>query len=286
MMATAVRLRSGALSAAAAGAPGRAAYLLSGALAAVSATAAAATFWAPGLLRGTAVMNGSARGTALVALLVAVPVLVASMWWAARGSARALAGWLGGCGYLLYNAVLFAFATPFNNAFPGYLAMLGLSAWSIVLVLRGTDLGAFAGRVRAGMPARAIAGYIWLVAGLNTLLWLRAVLPASLSGDPPAFLAGTGLPTNPVYVQDLAFWLPAAAVVAAGLWRRRPAGYLLAGALLSMWVIESVGVAADQWFGHAADPASTVVSAAAVPMFAVLAVAGAVPLTFYHRNLR
>jgi len=31
-----------------------------------------------------------------------------------------------------------------------------------------------------------------------------------------------------------------------------------------MWVIESVGVAVDQWFGHAADPASTVASAAVV----------------------
>ncbi len=93
---------------------------------------------------------------------------------------------------------------------------------------------------------------------------MRQVVPAVLSGDPPPFLAGTGLPTNPVYVPDLAFWLPLAAAAATWLWRRRPWGYLVVGGLLTMWVIESVGVAVDQWFGHAADPASTVASAAVV----------------------
>jgi hypothetical protein len=48
---------------------------LSGALAAVAAVAAGATFFVPGVLRGPAVMNGSARGTALVVLCLAVPLL-------------------------------------------------------------------------------------------------------------------------------------------------------------------------------------------------------------------
>jgi hypothetical protein len=42
----------------------------------------------------------------------------------------------------------------------------------------------------------------------------------------------------------------------------------------------------DQWMGHAADPASAVASAAAVPMFAVIFVIGLVPLVFYFRNLK
>jgi hypothetical protein len=69
-------LRSGAL-----------AYCLSGALALVAVTSALLTFLLPGILRGTAVMNGSARGTALVIALIAVPLLVWSLVLAWRGSA-------------------------------------------------------------------------------------------------------------------------------------------------------------------------------------------------------
>jgi len=32
----------------------------------------------------------------------------------------------------------------------------------------------------------------------------------------------------------------------------RPWGYLLAGAGLAMWVLESTSIAVDQWYGHAA----------------------------------
>src|SRR6185437_16948979 len=61
------------------------------------------------------------------------------------------------------------------------------------------------------------------------------------------------------------------------LWRRRPWGYLLAGAGLVMWVLESTSIAVDQWYGHAAAPASPVASGALVPAFAALAVIGLIP---------
>ena len=93
----------------------------------------------------------------------------------------------------------------------------------------------------------------------------------------PAYLRGTGLTVNVVYVQDLALWLPLLAVAAAWLWRRRPWGYLLAGAGLVMWVLESTSIAVDQWYGHAAAPASPVASGALVPAFAALAVIGLIP---------
>ena len=70
------------------------------------------------------------------------------------------------------------------------------------------------------------------------------------------------------------------AVAAAWLWRRRPWGYLIVGAGLVMWVIESVSIAVDQWYGHAADPGSSVASAALVPAFAVLALAGLMPIYY------
>ena len=262
-----------------------AAFWVSVALTAIAATAAAATLFGDGVLRGTAVMNGSARGTALVALFVAVPTLALSMVVAERGSARAVVAWLGAVTYLLYNAVLFLLATPFNQLFLLYCALFALAVWSAATLLHRMEVPAFAKRFGPRLPARALAAYLGAVAALNALAWLAQVAPAVLSDQPPAFLAGTGLTTNPIYVQDLSFWIPLMTVVAVWLWRRQAWGLVIAGALLTHSVIESVGVAVDQGFGHAADPTSPVASAAAVPLFAALAVIGLVPLYFYYRHL-
>lgn len=259
---------------------------LSAALAAIAAVASAATLLVPGVLRGTPVMNGSARGTALVALLVAVPLLVAVLPAARRGSARATVTLVGAVGYLLYNAVLFLLATPFNDLFLLYVAMFGLAAWSAITVLHRVDVAAFAARFGPRLPARALAAYLGTIAALNALAWLAQVVPATFESGEPRFLVGTGLTTSPVYVQDLSFWIPLMAVAAVWLWRRRPWGYLLAGALLTMGVVEAVSVAVDQALGHAADPASPVASAVVVPVFAALALVELVLLSVYHRHLR
>ena len=257
--------------------PGRTAYWLSAALAVTAAAGSLLTFTVPAMLRGTAVMNGSARGTALVVLLAGVPTLACSMLLAARGSVAGVITWLGSAGFLIYNSLMFAFATPANRLFPLYLAMLALSVWSAGAVLWQADVTAFGTLFSARTPVRGIAVYMWTVVALNAAAWLARIIPAVARGGTPAYLRGTGLPVNVVYVQDLALWLPLLAVAAAWLWRRRPWGYLLVGAGLVMWVLESVSIAVDQWYGHAAAPASPVASGALVPAFALLAAIGLIP---------
>jgi hypothetical protein len=260
-------------------------YWLSGALAVVATAAAAATLFIPGILRGPPAMNGSARGTALVVLVVALPLLVIAMLWAAARSVRALILWLGAIAYLGYQAVMFTFATPFNQLFLLYLAMFSLCFWATIVLVRQLDIEALRARFSASLPVRGLATYALVIALLNALAWLRNVVPSMLSGTAPRWLDGTGLATNPVYVQDLAFWLPLMAVGAVWLWRRQAWGYLVVGSMLTMWVIESVSIAVDQWMGSAADPASTVVSATLTPAFGVLALIGLIPFYVYFRHL-
>jgi len=84
-----VRLRCTARGESPAGFPeeaGSVAYWLSGALAVAAALRALLTYLVGDVLRGPAVMNGSARGPALVVLVVGVPVLACSLVLARRGS--------------------------------------------------------------------------------------------------------------------------------------------------------------------------------------------------------
>lgn len=264
---------------------GGAPYLMSGALALVAAAAAGLSFFFPTLLSGTPVATGCLRGTALVILLAGLPVLAAAMSRTARSSACGLVLWLGTLGYLLYQAVMFCFATPLNSLFLVYVAYLGLAVWSIVVLLRATDLAEYGTRLSAQLPIRFVAGFALTVAALNASAWLTKIVPATFSSKPTTVLGDTGLLTNPVFVQDLAIWLPLLTVAAIAAWRGEVWGVLVTGAMLAMFVLESVSIATDQSFGSQADPLSSAVSMSMVPAFAVAAVITALPLVWYCRNL-
>jgi hypothetical protein len=203
----------------------------------------------------------------------------------ARGSTRGVVVWLGAVAFLLYQSVLLLFATPFNSLFLLYCVMWSLSFWAAVATLRAIDMDEFAARFDKALPVRGIAIFLWVVAVLNALAWLGRVIPALFSSARPEFLEGTGLTTNPIYVQDLSFWIPLVAVSAWWLWHRRPWGYVLSGALLIFFVIENITIAVDQYMGHAADPASSVASDVLTPAFAALALVTSVALFFYMRHL-
>ena len=250
----------------------------------VSAVGASWTLLDPGLLHGPAAMRGSARGTALVLLALALPVLVLSLWSAARGSGWALFTWAGALLYVVYNSVLFLFLTPFNSAFLVYVVMLGSALWSVGYLAAARELWRAGESVAATAPTRALAAYVGVVVALNLAAWLSRVVPALDDPYPTPMLDGTGVATNAIFVQDLAIWLPLAGVAAVWVARRQPRGAVVVGALLAMWVIEGVSVAVDQWFGATADPASPVVSKALVLPFLVIAAVGTVPLWLLVRR--
>ncbi len=118
----------------------RVAARVSAACGLVAVAAGAWTARDPGLLLGPAAMRGSARGTALVLVVVAVPLLLASMARAARGSAAAVVVWGGALLYCLFYALLLLFLTPFNAACLAYVALLGTTLWSVgTLAATGLD---------------------------------------------------------------------------------------------------------------------------------------------------
>jgi hypothetical protein len=258
---------------------------MSAALGLAAALAAGLTVAFPSVLTGVPGTNGNLRGTAVIVLVLGVPVLAAALLATRQGSARALVIWLGTLGYLLYQAGMLCFATPLNSFFLFYVAQLSLAVWSLVLLLRGTDLAAFDRRLSPRVPIRLVAGYALVVMVLNTAAWLKGILPAVLGDDPGAFLSDSGLLTNPVYIQDLAIWLALLATAAVAAWRRRVWGQLVTAAMLALFVLESISISVDQYFGSRADPTSSLSSMTMVPVFAAVALVTAGPLTVFLRHL-
>ncbi len=260
--------------------------MLSLLLVAASLFSTIASLARPDLIHGPAVSIGSLRGTALVVLVVAVPVLLASMAAVRRGSTLAFFGWLGAVSFIAYQAVLFLFGSPFNGLFFGYLGMLAFAGWSLITLAPNVPVAEIAARFGPRTPVRVVAGYLTVMAGLFYLLWLKAIVPALFASEAPAFLVGTGMTTGPGQVMDLAFLLPLCLLTSAWVWQRRAAGFTLAGALQVMLVIETVSIGVDQWFGAMADPASPVVSAALAPAFGIVTVVALLVLGAFLRGTR
>lgn len=248
--------------------------------------AAAGSLFFPDVLKGAAVIDGNLRGTAVVMLVVAVPLMMLGLRRASLGDVRGLVVLMGATAYLTYQGVMFCFATPFNALFPAYVALLGLGAWSLVALVANVETGVVERWVGERTPFRAVSVALALFAGLNALAWLSRIEPAVLAGAPAVGLEGSGLLTSPVWVQDLAIWIPAAFIAARLMWRRQPRGVILADATLLFYALECVSVASDQWWGARADSSEpALASMAMVPGALVAAVVVAVPLVWSIRHL-
>ena len=262
---------------------GKLPYQISIALAAVAGGTSAASFFFWGVFRRDTPMGvGNMRGTALAMLAMAVPLVIISMISASRGSLRARFVWLGALAYIAYNALLFCFGAHFNSYFLLFAAVLALSFWALVTLLRATELAAVQ-KASSRVPTRTVAVYLLVILVLFAAMWLRDIMPATINNTMPASFEGTGLTQNPIYVLDFAFTFPLLAIAAVWLWQRRAWGYVLGGTMLIMLTLETAGIAIDQTFGHLHDPAQ---SLGAVPIMAAFTGIGTVFSVLFLRGVR
>lgn len=185
----------------------------------------------PDFYRDAAVLLPQVYGQDLLTLVVAVPALAASLFYATRGSLRGYVVWLGVTGYLLYTYSSYAFMTAFNELYLVYTTLLWLTLFTFVggmVHLDATRLKRAVGDV----PVRSYVVFQLLLVVLIGLLWLSEILPATLAGTTPPSVAEAGLPTSVIYSLDLGIILPAFAISAYWLANRRAWGYAFTAVLL------------------------------------------------------
>jgi hypothetical protein len=123
--------------------------------------------------------------------------------------------------YLVYNYAIFAFSVAMNPLTAVYIAIFGLSLWSLLLGGRAAVDGAEA--VTQRLNRRAAGGLLVGVGVMFSLLWLAQIAGTSTTGVLPPDLIKAGISSNPVYALDLAFFLPLSAIAGIGLLRRNGA---------------------------------------------------------------
>ncbi|ADB63137.1 hypothetical protein Htur_4320 (plasmid) [Haloterrigena turkmenica DSM 5511] len=207
-------------------------YVLSTAVISIlTAVATTVGLFVPGFYRDAPVLLPQMYGQDLLTLVVALPALVLSLYFATRGSLRGYIVWLGVIGYLLYTYASYSFMTAFNELYLIYTTLLWLTLFTFVggmVRLDATALKRSVGR----RSDRAYVAFHLLLGVLIAFLWLSEIFPAIRSGTIPPSIVEAGLPTSVIYAFDLGIIVPAFVLTAYWLRVGRPYGYAFTAVLL------------------------------------------------------
>ena len=225
-----------------------AAYVLSSIVAIAALVASIAGLTIPDLYQDdTSWATAALRGGDLVTLVVAVPILLVAMVLANRGSARARLVWIGALAYTLYNFAFYVFGAAFNDMFLVHVIAFSSSIFALIVTLMSVDASAIAAGYRIGAPVRAVAGLLVLVGVVFAILWSTFSISYAVSGQISLGAAPLeGMHT--VFAIDLSLMVPAMALAGLLLWRRRPWGFVMGGAMSVFGAIYQLNLAAAGWF--------------------------------------
>jgi hypothetical protein len=175
-------------------------------------------------------------------LALASPALLILAALALRGSLRSYLLWLGVLMFTVYNYVIYTFSVPFGPLFLLWVVVLGMCIYALIGGVTAVDHCAVAARYTSRRAVTVAAWFLIATAVLFGLLWLAEDVPALLAGVRPQSLVDIALPTNPVHILDLAFFLPAVIATGLLLLKRRPLAYTLAPALIVFMVLTGVPI--------------------------------------------
>ncbi len=175
-------------------------------------------------------------------LTVISPLWLILTTLALLGSLRAYLLWLGVVTFTVYNYVIYTFSVPFGPLFLLWVAVFGLSLYALIGGITAVDHKAVESSFTSQRAITVVAWFLIVTAVLFGLLWLSEDVPALLSGATPQSVIDMALPTNPVHILDLGFFLPAVIATGVMLLKRKPLAYTLAPAFIVFLVLTGIPI--------------------------------------------
>ena len=98
-----------------------------------------------------------------------------------KGSVKAFLVWSGVLLYLVYAYCIYAFDVHYNRLFLVYVAILGLSFYTLVSGVGHVPLDRLHASFSAATPTKLVSVFLMVLGILFYLLWLREEIPALLA---------------------------------------------------------------------------------------------------------
>jgi hypothetical protein len=182
-----------------------------------------------GIYRDNAFVKTTWLGNDAITLFVGLPILIAALVFARRGSLKAQLVWMGMLDYMLYNYAFYLFGAAFNAFFLVYVALLGLSIFALIFGLTGLNIEEIHQQIGNRMPSGWIAGYMLFVALGLSCVYLAQSISFIFTGHLPGIVTTSGHPTNVVFALDLTLLVPWLVLGSVWLLRKRSWGTVIVG---------------------------------------------------------
>jgi hypothetical protein len=187
----------------------------------------------------TVSMAAQQQANDLVTLVVGLPLLAVSTWFAFRGLLRGRLLLTGTLGFFLYTYMSMAMLTSYNALFLVYVALFSLSLYAFILSMMSFDMAELPRYFSSALPHTMIATLLFFVGGFLLLAWLSRIVSPLLQNQTPALENTT---TLVIQAMDLGLLAPLAILAGILLLRRRAWGYLLASIVLLKGVTMGLAV--------------------------------------------
>jgi len=175
-------------------------------------------------------------------LAVVSPLWLILAVMALRGSLRAYLLWLGVLTFTVYNYVIYTFSIPFGPLFLLWVVVLGMGIYSLIGGITAVDHKVVASLFPVRRVNQVVAWFLIITAILFCFLWLSEDIPALLSNTTPKSLTDMALPTNPVHILDLGFFLPAVIATGVMLIRKKPLAFTLAPCFIVFLILTGIPI--------------------------------------------
>ena len=161
----------------------------------------------------------------IVTLIVAIPLLIVSLFMSKNGAMRGRVLLTGTLAYFLYTYASYSFLSAFNEAYLFYVAIFSLSLFAVILSFMSISPDELASHIKAGYPRKGLGIFCLGVGGAIALMWLARIVPAILQEAPPIGLETAS--TLVIQSLDLGLVVPLGIFSGMLLLRNQNWGYLL-----------------------------------------------------------
>ena len=175
----------------------------------------------------------------LINLLVGLPLLILSTYWAFRGSLKGQLLLTGTLGFYLYTYMSMSMLTAYNHLFLVYVVLFALSLYAFLVAMFSFDLAALPQHFSTRLPHKAIAVLLFFVAGFLALAWIGRIVSEMQAGQ-VAILENTT--TRVIQAMDLVLIVIPALLAGILLLRHQPFGYLLTSVLVMKFITMGLAV--------------------------------------------
>ncbi|WP_207752991.1 hypothetical protein [Clostridium yunnanense] len=162
----------------------------------------------------------------IVTIILAVPLLIISLFLSNRGLMKGRLLLTGTLGYFFYTYTSYSFLSMYNKFFLVYVALMSMSFFTLTLMITSFDIDSIKSYFSDKIPRKFIGGFLLFMSFSVGLMWIGKIGTAFIKGGYPEGLEY--YTTLPIQALDLGFVVPIATISGILLIKNKSLGYLLA----------------------------------------------------------